>query len=488
MPDIVIVGDNLTSSSSYTPRTAYLFQQVLKEVGLRTIDVAFARPNEVSHAIRTHRPNVIVACGDRAAAATIAKWDATASSERMRGYFFEGAFGPTGPKVLLTIDPAKLEREWTPWRVLLSYDLQRAREHSKSPAIVRPTRDVHVVSSLADAKRCADDLTRASRLAFDIEISDNRTTACVGFASSPSRAVVFPARYLPYAQRVLTSDVPKIAQNGQFDCHFLLTRNNIRVRALRDDTLLAWHSCYPELAGTKLDAQGKRKGIRRTHKSLAFFASLFTLDAWWKDYEFANEYEMYVLNGRDCCITFDVMQHLDSRIARLDVRATYDLEMSLVWPCVEMLARGLHVDNELRQERVAALSQRIESADDRINELLLPFLRERIGELPERVAALFRNREVCKCCRNGAGKRLACWSCAGFDKAPSKKALGDKTLGECTKCQGRGVKEWLWFNSRSVDQKRAILYDVLRLPKKFEDGKLSTDEEALKNLLAHVST
>lgn len=485
MPNILLVGQVLLPNGSYTPPATYHFQRVLAEVGLRTKDVTICRPNELIQSLRTHRPHIIVACGDVAAAACVPKWAPEShSAERMRGYFFEGV---RGIKTLVTICPSLIDKTWQPWRTLLSCDLQRAREHASTPTLSRPVRNVHVVRDRFDAKRRADDLIASRRIAFDIEISDVRTTACVGFATSPESAVVFPARFMSDIERVLTSDVPKIAQNGQFDAYFLWTRNNIRVRALTDDTLLAWHACYPELAGTKLDFEGKRKGIRRTHKSLAFFASLYTLDAWWKDYKFKNDDEMYTLNGRDCCITFDVMQHLDALIARQQVEETYRLETRLIWPVVTMLSRGLHVDETLRQERVRQLTVRIDNSDDRINMLLKPFLEERLASLDPRVAALFQNRTVCKCCRNASKKRIACWSCADFTKAPSKKQLGATQLGPCIVCKGEGSKEWLWFNPRSVDQKRAMLYDVLGFGKKFSDGKLSTDEDALKALLAQVA-
>lgn len=486
---ILIVGDSLAQApNGWTPPAARVLRDCLTERGLRTKDVTIVSPEEATRAIRTHQPNVVVACGDRAAAHALPGWDG--SAERMRGYFFDYRTPRGMSKVLVTVHPEIVQERWVPWRHLLSHDIEKAREHSHTPSLARPERTVEVAASAFDAARLARRLLDAERLAFDIEIADPHTLACVGFAPSPSESVVFPAAHFEQARRVLLSPIPKIAQNGQFDLHFLATRCNTRVNNYTDDTLLGWHACYPELAGASIDAQGKRKGgTKRTHKSLAFFASLFTTDAWWKDYEFEDEHEMYVLNGRDCCITFDVMQHIAKLIERQGVQRTYRMELRLVWPCVDMLIRGMPIDEQLRRERVAALTERIDTADERINELVLPFLRDRIESLEPRIANLFRNRDVCPCCRNGSGKRQACWSCAGFSKKPSAKQLKESAidLKPCAKCGGAGASDYLWFNSRSVDQKRAILYDVLRLPRKYSNGKLATDEDALKGLLGHVS-
>jgi DNA polymerase I-like protein with 3'-5' exonuclease and polymerase domains len=270
--------------------------------------------------------------------------------------------------------------------------------------------------------------------------------------------------------------------------HFLATREGIRVAAYTDDTLVAWHACYPELAGASLDIAGKKKG-KRTHKSLAFFGSLFTLDAWWKDYEFANEHEMYVLNGRDCCITLESMQKLEPLIEQLGVRAIYEHEMALVEPFVRAQARGLQVDEPLRLSRIEAIEARVEDCNRTLNELVLPLLQARAADIPEERRHLFFKSKQCKCCGGGKLARSACWRCAGFVKKPGKRALTEsgEMLAPCRACAGAGKTCWLKFNGGSVDQKRVLLYDLLKLPKRYNDGALSTDEEALKGLLAHVA-
>lgn len=472
MPKICFVGDDLVQTGAWPRPHQKIFAELLAEAGLRPSDYKVVSPK----GLIPSGFNLYVALGDEAARRLIPLWEG--SAQQRRGYLFEGRLG----KTLVTVHPDVAATVYVPWRPLLSYDLQRAKEHGDSPELKRPTRRVHVVGGDCTLKRALDELRDAERLAFDIEIYDAGRVSCVGFAPSASTAYVFPPRFLGEARRILEGPTRKVAQNGQFDLHFLLTREGIRVRNFCDDTLIAWHSCYPELAGK--DDTGRTKS-KRTHKSLAFLASLYTDDAWWKDYGFANDYEMYVLNGRDCCITFECMERLDEEIDRLDVRRIYEHEVGLVWPCVEMQSRGLLVDEELRAQRLIELDHRIDETDAKLEELVFPILAARLSDLPPEKQRLFLDRKVCACCRNGKGKKAACWGCEGLAKAPGKKAAA--ALGPCKRCDGRGEFVEYVFNALSSPQKQILLYDLLKLPKRMNQGKLSTDEDALKGLLSHVA-
>ena len=235
---------------------------------------------------------------------------------------------------------------------------------------------------------------------------------------------------------------------------------------------------------------------------MAFLASLFTDEPWWKDYDFETEEERYVLCGKDCCVEFEIMEALDPIIDSLGVREIYEHAVSLVWPCVEMQARGVHVDEPLRKERLADLDGRIEEIQEELDELVIPLLSE--AELEK--GHLFENKWTCPCCRNGSGKRDRCWSCAGLSDSPSKRALVDlavrqgidsegstksdlteRLLGPCQRCDGRGQRTWSSFNPDSVDQKIDVIYNVLRLPPRMDKGKLSTKAEKLRTLLPLVS-
>lgn len=499
MSKILLVASGL-GASRFTPPALHVLHDVLRETGIRESEAPIVSPSEARFTIMKQSPNIVVAMGDDAARACIPSWNLSAT--KARGYLFHGHETSRGPaKVLVTVHPEQARKSWVPFRVLLNYDFQKAKDESRSPVLDRPERNVSVVSSHADAERAVERLASAGRIAADIEIFDDQRIRCVGFAASPRDAIVFPDRYFDAAARVLTNGVPKIFQNGHgFDAYYLLSRYGVRVENYADDVMIAWHACYPELAGTQTDNEGNRKGVKRTHKSLAFFASLFTLDAWWKDYDFQTEHECYVLNGRDCCITFDAQIAIERIIEQQGTRRIYEHMMRQVWPVVTITARGLRVDEPLRRERLVALEERIATTAERLNEIVVPLLereRDRIDlKLFEQIDG------VCACCRHASKKQSACWSCAGFDKAPSKKMLMEKydlnpkmskeemekhALRPCTACEGAPRREWLEFNPNSSQQKCVLLYDILKMPRRMKDGSLSADEDSLKGLLQYVA-
>lgn len=482
MSRLLVVGEGLISYSRWPTPSQNILNDVLLENGLRESDVRRCAPKDVFSEVRKQRPNVILALGNPAATACIPGLEE--GVDRVRGFIFEGVLGI---KVIPSVDPEIAVASWVPWRVLLSYDLKRAKEESTHAELRRPERSVHVVRSLLDAQRVATHLRGSVRVAADIEISGPTELLCVGFAADSRNAFVYPARFASAAYDLLRTLPGLCFQNGQFDAHFLSTRCGIDVK-IADDTLVAWHSCYPELAGASQDAIGRRRGGKRTHKSLHFLSSLFTKDSWWKNYD-TDDAGMYHLCGLDCCNTFEIMEALDAEIDRLGVRRIYAHTLRLLQPCVAMQARGLPIDESLRISRVEALSTRLDSASETMNALVRPLLEKHIGDLPPEVASLFQWRRVCPCCRNGAGKLSACWSCAGFPKKPGKRELAASglELRECVACEGHGEFTGIKFNPRSGPQKLAILYDILKLPVRYVEGRPSTDADSLKSLLALVA-
>ena len=501
--------DEVRAGRPFVGKAGAVLDECLTEVGIRRQDVNIAnvvgarppankfqahRSEDVSRGLAELqalvdriRPGRIVALGNEAAWALCEGWEGASiwrakGIEAKRGYFYAPKVGDR--EVIATVHPAFVARTWVPWRQLLAYDLERAVEWLDRP-LVRPVRDVRIVGSESDVRDAMRDLAGLTPLACDIENYDDQTLACVGFAPEPDRAWVFPADRLEVAKRyLLDPGVTKIWQNGQYDRYFLRTRCGIEVAGRHEDTLLQWHACYPELAG----AATKRKGSKRTHKSLAFLASVFTVDAWWKDYGFETDTERFLLNGRDCCITMDVFGTLSKMVSDLGVGKVYEDELGSVPWCMKMLERGLPVDEPRRLERVEALGARLHEDLAKLRGLVLERLAEVVPDMPPAVKRLFWERQVCPCCRNGAGKLKACWSCAGFEKKPGKKALAEsgRELAECRRCKGRGERTRVRYNPASEKQNKVVLYDVLKLPPRYEKGKLTTSESALRSLLGSL--
>jgi len=478
---------------------------------------------EIAHLKLTlHRlkPSVIVALGNEAAHVLVEGWPDTrvpnaglehrgnifgaCDIENRRGYVFDSEFDCP---VIVTVHPAAVTRQWVPWRMLLSFDLQRTKELHDA-GLRRPIRQVELITSSRDARNAVKQLRRYRWLASDIETWSDTSLACVGFAGNSREAFVFPARFLDEAGELLrTPTLGKVWVNGIYDLFVLRHREGVDVRGRQDDAMILWHASYPELAGKKED----KKKAKMTRKSLAFLASLSTFDEWWKGV-YETEEEFFIYNGKDCCISFDVWEWTKKTAASVGAWKTYEEERKSIWPCVDMLERGLNVNDELRVERVEALTAGFDTIYDELNELMLPTLeRERESLTAADKLRLFEETDpTCECCSHGVKKQKACWSCVGFLKAPSKADLEEmhkdlfepmsgpleKTTKEkleklllpiCHVCCGDPRETRLRWNPNSGDQNKVVLYDVLKLPKKLKDGKLTTDEQAIRGILGEIA-
>lgn len=129
--------------------------------------------------------------------------------------------------------------------------------------------------------------------------------------------------------------------------------------------------------------------------------------------------------------------------------------MALLGPCRAMTARGLRVNEALRQERLAALTAEADKQRQAV-EPIIESIKDRLTALN-----LYYATKVCKSCRNGKKKKLTCTAC---------NAVGKFTT--------------FAFNLGSEKQLKDVLYNGLRLPKRSRDNKVVSDEEALQSLLA----
>ena len=446
--------------------------------------------DELLSLIERARPEVVVCLGNEAAAALIPDWPSKDGSlygaygiQERRGYWEHVDVRGHMVAVLPTLHPSGILRSGGRGtgaidEMLLTYDLERAKEQIGKP-FKRPDRDVTVVTTEAQAEVASREILKAGWAACDIEIYSDMRLACIGFAPSSKKAYVFTPATFGAAFDLLHN--PKLAtcfHNGQFDLFFLRTRCGVNVANYADDTIIAFHICWPALAG-----KGER-GSKRTQKSLKFLSSLYTKDAWWKDYDFENDYQMYLLNGIDCMVTFDVHHRLVRERRLLQISdSIYRHEISLVWPCIKILERGIRVDVKRLTTNRSKLASHVDKLSLELEAVVKPLLEEARGRVSN--PKLFWKTTACKCCGNGKLKRAECWECAGFTKKPGKRdlAASGKTLGPCQKCDGRGSDETFSFNFDSTDQKKILLYEVLGIQPRYQDGKPSVSEDKLKAIL-----
>ena len=449
------------------------------------------------------RPHLIVTCGNAAAYALVPKWPSSSGDyrgsygiEQRRGYLWTGY---ASAKILTTLTPAACTVRQDPSGInemLLLKDLERARNESKTSALKRSIHKVSIVNA-SNSNRIFDYLSKFDVLACDIECHlGPQFISCIGFAPNAHEAYVFTPRTAKVAHKLLLDkSIAKIFANAQFDLYQLLSRAQVRTAGEIHDVFIQWHTVWPEIASQR---EGK-KSSKRTYKSLAFLESIYgDSPEWWKDYEFADDAEMYELNGKDCCKTYAIWEKMNVEIDAAGVRKIYEHERKLLWPVVEIQHRGLRVDAAARSAAIAELEQSSAALSEEITHLIESLLQERRDQVQR--PQLFWKTKSCRCCGGGKKKSQQCWSCAGFDAAPSKAQLienfvynketkltktflEEAILQPCEVCKGEGSWETFNYNPSSNDQTKEILYNVLKLPTRTKRGELSSDEEALKSLL-----
>jgi DNA polymerase len=210
-------------------------------------------------------PNVVVALGGCAFAALTG----IHRIMKYRGYFMESKGLDRLIKILPTIHPSAALRGQYIYRHIISADLKKAREHSNTPDLVRPQRQlIYNFTTVSEVLEWLDYYEHQPLVCFDIEVT-NFELACISFASSPEIAISVPCdsrwseseevQIWKGFQRVLGNPTStKVVQNGIVDMHFLITRCGIETKGPIEDTMVAHSIMYPELK-----------------KSLEFLASVY---------------------------------------------------------------------------------------------------------------------------------------------------------------------------------------------------------------------
>lgn len=247
----------------------------------------------LSEEILQLKPNIIVALGGTAL------WALTGSggiSKNRGALCYTNFLGRASKqeeilhriKVLPTFHPAAIMRQYE-LRPIAVADLMKAKRQSTFPEIRWPKRLIYIPESIKDLWEFYNDiilsriysLPYTEGLSTDIETANDQLT-CIGFAPSPYLALVVPfwdasrggnywstsnseCEAWRFVRCVLTSDVPKIFQNGLYDIHWLWKRYGIPVKNAAEDTMLLHHALHPE-----------------AQKGLGFLGSIYTDAPAWK--------------------------------------------------------------------------------------------------------------------------------------------------------------------------------------------------------------
>jgi hypothetical protein len=233
----------------------------------------------ISQILDTHKANMIVAMGDLSAYLLTG----SRNLSKERGYQFPCIVeGHEERKVIPVQDVKGMVWRNDIWRYYLSSDLQKAKEHSKTPELQYDERLPIVLDQFEIALEILVNMrnhcvTTDTPVSVDIEVS-NFQISHVGFATETLRGYSVPFHkdvwteeqevrlWIEVAKIMGDERITKIGQNFIFDIHFMLTTNSIITRGKIIDTMVLQAIYFPDFL-----------------KGLGFLASTYINVPSWKD-------------------------------------------------------------------------------------------------------------------------------------------------------------------------------------------------------------
>jgi len=208
------------------------------------------------------QPTVIVPMGDTAL------WALTGQGNIMkrRGGVELATHLVPGVKIVPTVHPSYVQRQWE-FLIVFVWDLLRAKREAKvGPGLVVPVRRFLICPTVEDVRRYVEGvLLKADMISLDIETGWGQITS-VGLGPGAEEAMCIPfvdvrsstksywgtvdeeVEVWRLIRRVCESPIPKIGQNvSSFDAFWLLDRMGIKVMGLTHDTRLMSHALFPQL-------------------------------------------------------------------------------------------------------------------------------------------------------------------------------------------------------------------------------------------------
>jgi DNA polymerase len=199
-------------------------------------------------------------------------------------------------------------------------------------------------------------------LAFDIETNPAQgKILCMSFANEATRAVSVPwaAGYTPGIRALLESDIPKITQNGHYDCLWL-AQEGFTVNAWEHDTMAKSCLLWPG----------------EPH-SLAYLASILTREPWYKggDEDTGEKHwkvgseqpdrwrALLEYNARDAAVTWEVNEQEERVLREKGWTDIYRQEyQALFMPILQVMCHGMRVERGEMQEAYQEAMRRAASA------------------------------------------------------------------------------------------------------------------------------
>ena len=413
-----------------------------------------------------------------------------------------------GPRTatLSTYHPSLLNYQFS-FQVWLISDLKRARRYLEGD--LRPRYRRWFINQPSELPRIAERILR-ERLSVAVD-TEMEPPICSWVTEEEVHSWYWDDRYRETVRQVMESDqVLKVAHNMAHDWKQHDLWWGIQVRPPYVDTIGAAHVLEP--SGFSAGDEKEETGEQYVGKKLSpHISSMWTP---WPHHKWLELHDQLAYCGMDSVVAYDAWEGQKPDLDRAPgPKACLEMDLS-VWPILyDMGKRGVLVDMEARQTAEEQLSRVLADLDARLTDMALARVKERLPLLQK--PHLFQEIRVCTCCRSSAKKSQACWSCAGFEEAPSRKQLAERweawrqndvdseagthkapasdyskaelealILGPCQACETPGQKATKWaINWNAPDQVGDVLYRAFGIPPRTYEGSETTRFDQIERLL-----
>lgn len=305
---------------------------------------------------------------------------------KWRSSVLQNTLGNHACKVIPTLHPAAVLRQWSERRLLV-HDIRRALgELGKGPEVIRPQYNFIIRPNFEQAKSrlqslldLLDSASEPVKLAADIETRAGHI-ACLGVAWSPTEAICIPwmCTERPEGYWTLEEEVDLVLLTNR-----LLTHKNASLTwqngAYDHQYEWRWHGIQPGLAWDTMLAHHAMFSV--SPKSLDHLASLYCENyVYWKEDgklwdPSMPEEQLWTYNCEDCVRTFEIRLAQEATIAGLvkggwtKLPEVVAFQHEIQPAVVRMMHRGVRSDEATRAKMAMALSTRIAEIQEEINDI-----------------------------------------------------------------------------------------------------------------------
>lgn len=328
--------------------------------------------NQLQVAIKSVSPSIILTLGNLPFWALTGLWGIT----KWRGsmLYYDKTY-----KLIPTIHPASVLREWSQRAIVVS-DLRRAARFKDGSPYPKPAWNFRVSPTFSTVTQILDQLfvrcfhDEPVRISFDIETRAGHI-ACAGLSWSLTDAICIPFMAVGSPQGYWNADqeaeivfrlykllthpnVQVIGQNLLYDAQYTWKHWHFVPRVVQD-TMISQHAIFSDMP-----------------KGLGFLASMYCdYFVYWKDEgkDWAanlGEEQLWRYNCQDCVYTDEVGSAEMAVVEKLGLGGVHNFQQSMFHPVLQTMQRGVRIYKRRRDELILEVQDEIFKRQQLLNDIL----------------------------------------------------------------------------------------------------------------------